>query len=94
MTLTRACVVVHGRVQGVWFRGSLKSFAASKSVNGWVRNRLDGTVEALFEGIEEDVRAVVAWCGKGPSGARVERVEVKWLPHEGEFDRMTIVPSL
>ena len=86
-------MVIAGRVQGVWFRGSTQSFARSKEVRGWVRNRLDGTVEALFEGIEEDVRAVVAWCRDGPPGARVDRVDVIWSSYKGEFDRMEIAPS-
>ncbi|MFQ5458346.1 MAG: acylphosphatase [Myxococcota bacterium] len=84
--------MIAGRVQGVWFRGSTQSFARSKEVRGWVRNCPDGTVEALFEGIEENVRAVVAWCREGPPGAKVDRVEVNWSSYKGEFSGMEIAP--
>lgn len=93
MALTRAHLIVHGVVQGVWFRGGTQSFARSKKVTGWVRNCADGTVEAVLEGDEESVRAVVAWCRQGPPGARVDRVDVEWGAHSGEFDRMVIAPS-
>lgn len=69
-------VIVHGRVQGVWFRESTRRVAERHGVAGWVRNRADGTVEALFEGDPEDVERVVAWCREGPPRARVDRVEV------------------
>jgi acylphosphatase len=59
-------------------------------VNGWVRNRRDGTVEALLEGEEDAVRGVIEWCRQGPPGASVDRVEVEWEPFRGEFDRMMI----
>jgi acylphosphatase len=93
MALARAHLIIHGRVQGVWFRGGAQSFADSKGVTGWVRNRPDGTVEAILEGDEQTVGEVVAWCRRGPPGARVDRVEVAWAPHSGEFERMIIAPS-
>jgi len=73
--MTRRRVVVHGRVQGVFFRGSTVERAREVGVNGWVRNRPDGTVEAVFEGSEEQVAAMVGYCRQGPSWARVERIE-------------------
>ena len=72
---TRRRVVVHGRVQGVYFRGSTVDRAREVGVQGWVRNRPDGTVEAVFEGSEEQVAAMVRYCGEGPPWARVERLE-------------------
>jgi len=93
MPLARAHLIVHGRVQGVWFRGSACSFASARGVTGWVRNRPDGTVEALLEGEEASVRAVVDWCRQGPPGARVDRVELAWAEHQGEFEEMLIAPS-
>ena len=69
-------VVVHGRVQGVWFRGSTRELARREQVAGWVRNCRDGSVEAVFEGPPEAVEVLVAFCRRGPQGARVERVEV------------------
>jgi len=72
----RRRVIVHGRVQGVFFRGSTVERARDAGVRGWVRNLADGRVEAVFEGDALDVEEVVAWCGQGPRHARVERVEV------------------
>jgi len=76
-------VVVHGRVQGVFFRDSTRRRAASRGVTGWVRNRPDGTVEALFEGEPEAVDALVAFVREGPRGAVVDRVEVAEAAAEG-----------
>ena len=67
---------MHGFVQGVGFRFAVERAAGSRGVAGWVRNQLDGTVEAVFEGEPEDVEALVAFCREGPRGAQVERVDV------------------
>jgi len=69
-------VVVHGRVQGVFFRDSCRRQAERSRVTGWVRNEPDGSVGALFEGPPEAVEAMVAWCHEGPPRAGVVRVEV------------------
>ncbi len=69
-------VVVHGRVQGVFFRDSCRQEAERSRVAGWVRNEPDGTVGAMFEGPTQAVDAMVSWCHQGPPYARVERVEV------------------
>ena len=74
--MVRRHVVVRGRVQGVGFRVSLASRAQARGVGGWVRNRADGTVEAVLEGDVAAVDAVVAWCREGPRGARVDVVDV------------------
>jgi acylphosphatase len=71
----RRRVVISGRVQGVFFRDSVRQMAQSRGVAGWVRNNADGTVEAAFEGEEEAVDSLVAFCREGPRGADVERVE-------------------
>ena len=68
-------VVVHGRVQGVWFRGWTLQEARALGLNGWVRNRRDGTLEALFQGPDPAVAAMVAACRKGPPAARVTGLE-------------------
>ena len=65
---------VSGRVQGVGYREALRSAAARAGVNGWVRNRRDGTVEALLQGPAEAVARVIAWARRGPPLARVEHV--------------------
>lgn len=74
---------MHGRVQGVGFRVSLAERARARGVAGRVRNRVDGTVEAVLEGPRDAVESVLSWCGDGPRGARVERVEVDEEPVEG-----------
>ena len=81
MSAARRRVVVHGNVQGVFFRDSTEKEAKSRGVAGWVRNRDDRAVEAVFEGDEEAVEALVEFCRSGPSKADVERVDVE---DEGE----------
>ena len=76
-------MVVYGFVQGVGFRFAVERAARSRGVFGWVRNRPDGAVEAVFEGEPEDVDALVDFCGRGPRGADVERVEVEEESPEG-----------
>lgn len=81
-------MIVAGVVQGVGFRYSLARVAQStwphsRAVGGWVRNRPDGTVEAVFEGAPEAVESLVAWCRHGPRGAGVEAIEVYDEPPEG-----------
>ena len=68
--------MVHGRVQGVFFRDTVRRRAGERGVTGWVRNRDDGTVEAVFEGEPEAVESMLRFVGEGPRGAVVERVEV------------------
>jgi len=68
-------LVVHGHVQGVFYRESMRREAERLGVDGWVRNRSDGTVEAHVQGGAEAVEAIVAWARRGPEHARVERVE-------------------
>jgi acylphosphatase len=76
-------VVVHGRVQGVWFRESTRQQADRRGVTGWVANRSDGTVEMVLEGAPEAVDAVVDWARRGPRHAQVDDVEVATLEPEG-----------
>jgi acylphosphatase len=72
----RRRVVVHGLVQGVFFRDTVRRGAVALGVAGWVRNTWDGSVEAVFEGESEAVARLVDVCRTGPRGARVDRVEV------------------
>jgi acylphosphatase len=72
----RRRVTVHGSVQGVGFRFSVARAAQSRGVAGWVSNRPDGTVEAVFEGDPEAVESLARFCRDGPRGAVVDRVEV------------------
>lgn len=75
-------VRIRGRVQGVWYRAWTAEAAAARGVTGWVRNRRDGSVEALFMGAEAVVDALVAACREGPELARVESIEVTADPGE------------
>ena len=75
-------MVISGRVQGVWFRESCRREAEVRDIAGWVTNRYDGTVEAVFEGRESAVAEVVAWCRIGPPRADVTGVEVTPEPPE------------
>ena len=72
----RRRVVVSGRVQGVYFRDSCRRFAQRLGLDGWVRNRQDGTVEAVFQGEALDVDDAVAWCRSGPPSASVIDIRV------------------
>jgi acylphosphatase len=74
--MKRARVLVSGRVQGVGFRMATIERARSRGVAGQVRNRADGAVEAVFEGEADAVDALIAWCSRGPTGARVDDVKV------------------
>ena len=81
---TRRRVVISGRVQGVFFRDSARRHARDRGLAGWVRNRDDGTVEAVFEGDAEDVESLIAFCRSGPEGAAVEDVDVSEEEPTGE----------
>jgi len=67
---------VHGRVQGVWYRESMRQEAERLGIGGWVRNRLDGTVEALVEGDPIAVQQITDWARRGPRDAQVRGMDV------------------
>ena len=81
--MIRRRVIVRGLVQGVFFRDSTRRLAQRHGVSGWVANRADGAVEAVFEGEADAVEWVVAFSRKGPRGAQVESVEVTEEKPEG-----------
>jgi acylphosphatase len=87
-----AHLLIHGRVQGVGFRDAMCREAARLGVGGWVRNRRDGTVEAVIAGPDHAVQALLAWAHAGPPAARVTRVEA--APAEGEFTAFELRPTL
>ena len=70
-------VYVSGKVQGVFYRASTKNKANKLGLNGWVKNRKDGRVEAFFEGEEEKVQQMISWCWQGSSAAEVDDVMVE-----------------
>ena len=90
MEKVRARVIVEGRVQGVFFRHHTQAAAFRLEVRGWVKNRSDGSVEAVFEGDREKVDHMIQWCHRGPSEARVKNVHVVWEEYTEEFEDFSV----
>jgi acylphosphatase len=88
--MKRTHVVIEGKVQGVYFRASLQQMARSLGFTGWVGNLPDGNVEALFEGAEENLPAMLDWCRLGPPRAFVQNVETTEEPYSGDFPDFTV----
>lgn len=82
----RAHVIVRGRVQGVFFRAETQRAAKKRGLLGWVRNRLDSTVEAIFEGNKEIVDDMLKWCHRGSPASKVDNVAVDWESYSGKFN--------
>ncbi|MCF6157759.1 MAG: acylphosphatase [wastewater metagenome] len=91
MPVSRVHVSVRGVVQGVFFRSSARERALTLGIKGWIKNRGDGSVEAVFEGKKDAVEKILDWCKKGPSGAIVEDMDIHWEEHTGEFDDFSII---
>lgn len=88
----RANVIISGKVQGVFFRVETRNAVQRiGGVSGWVRNLIDGTVEAVFEGETDKVNAVLKWCETGPSGAKVDHLNIKPGTYTGEFNSFNIL---
>ena len=87
----RVHIFVNGLVQGVYFRYYTAQTAQQLNLSGWVRNMRDGRVEILCEGDEDSLGRMVAWSRTGPSGARVEEIDVAWEGFTGEFDEFKIL---
>ena len=91
MGLKMVHLSVRGRVQGVFFRASAQREAKRLGLTGWVKNRPDGGVEILAEGEEDELKELIGWANRGPSAARVERVDVRWRSFVGDFSDFRIV---
>ena len=91
MGLKQVNLTVRGRVQGVYFRAAAQREARRLGLTGWVRNRQDGSVDVCAEGEEDALKELVAWANRGPSAARVERVDVRWRGFLGENPDFRIV---
>ncbi len=87
----RAHVIIHGRVQGVFFRLETQKAAHRFGATGWVRNLQDGNVEAVMEGTSEAVDALLNWCRQGPRMARVDKVDVTRESYTGEFESFEVM---
>ncbi len=83
--LDQTCVhiIISGRVQGVWFRGWTAKQAEALQIRGWVRNRTDGTVEAVFAGAQHHIDEMIRRCQSGPPLARVSHIDVEPVDDEG-----------
>ena len=90
MEKVRAHVMIEGKVQGVFFRHHTQETAFHLGVKGWVRNRMDGSVEAVFEGDKESVNRMMEWCHQGPPAARVTKVHQTWEEYTGEFEDFSV----
>lgn len=84
---------IHGHVQGVFYRESMRQRAEELGITGWVRNRADGSVEAVVQGVAESVREITAWARKGPPQARVVRVEIDSVATTESFTSFERLPS-
>jgi acylphosphatase len=91
MAKIRARIFISGKVQGVFFRQKTKQQAENLGVKGWVKNLDDSKVEAVFEGEEEEVKALVDFCKKGPKSAMVTGFKLDWEEFSGEFDNFEVV---
>ena len=83
MNITRR-LRIYGRVQGVFFREAMRQRANQLMVTGWVRNRSDGTVEAVVQGATFEVETLIDWARRGPDAAKVEKIEVESADDEGD----------
>lgn len=82
-------LIIHGRVQGVFFRDTMRREAQSLGVTGWVRNHSDGTVQAVVQGEPANVDAIVRWAQRGPPLAQVERIDI--AEGVGNYPRFEII---
>ena len=91
MSHQRVRLFVTGRVQGVFFRQSLKAKSIQNDVFGWVKNLQDGRVECLLEGNEENISLLVKWANSGPANAIVENVEVHNEKFDNQFTKFDVL---
>ena len=91
---SRIHAIIHGLVQGVFFRAYTQQNANRLNIKGWVRNRADGTVEVTAEGIDVDLTEFEKVLNKGPPGSRVDQLDLAKKPGSGEFQHFTIKPTL
>jgi acylphosphatase len=87
----RAQIVVSGRVQGVAFRYYMQRWASTLNLTGWVRNRPDGKVEAVVEGKELDIQALIRRMKEGPPMAQIDGLDVEWQGYLGDFEGFRVV---
>ena len=87
----RVHVFISGKVQGVWYRATTKEIAEQLGIKGWVKNTLDGKVEAIFEGNQNNIDEMIKWCKKGPKLADVADVNIRPEEISEEFEDFEII---
>lgn len=87
----RVHLIVHGSVQGVFYRASAQKEAEKLGLAGWARNNSSGSVEIVAEGLRTDLEKFVVWCKQGPTNADVAKIDVDWEEASEEFKRFEIV---
>jgi len=87
---SRLRIVIHGTVQGVFFRANTEEQAKRLGLRGWVRNNSDGSVEVMAEGDKAALEKLLEWCSHGPPGASVGDIKSEWLGATGEFKNFRI----
>ena len=83
-------LIIHGRVQGIFFRDSTRRKARKLGLTGWVSNESDGTVKVMAQGEEEKLEALIKWCYNGPMLARVDKIDIEWQEATGQFEKFEI----
>jgi len=84
-------LLIHGKVQGVFYRDFVKKTADSLELKGWVRNNPNETVEVVAEGEEEKLKKLLEKCKDGPAAAKVDDIGLEWRKATGEFDKFSII---
>jgi acylphosphatase len=93
MNIITVHLSITGRVQGVGYRESIRMVAQALDVTGWVRNRADGSVEAIVQGLDPAVERLIAWCHNGPPGANVQWVDAKLIESDETFIAFSRLPT-
>lgn len=83
--------IIHGRVQGVFFRAATQNEAETLGLSGWVRNCDDGSVECVAQGLRDKLEGLLAWLAHGPRAAKVTQVESEWQPETERFQNFRII---
>lgn len=86
----RAHLIISGKVQGVYFRKYTQEISIKNKVSGWVRNLKNGNVECILEGLPSNVEKVIEWCHMGPKNGRVDKIDINYETHTGEFQGFKI----
>ena len=87
---TRVHIFVSGLVQGIFFRHNARQKAQELGITGWVRNLADGRVEIVAEGEKQKINDLIEWAERGPSVARVDKLDLEYEKYKGEFDSFEV----